>query len=65
LLIKYIKSVLWKVAKCLSYIEEARCLKVNFARVLKNANQYIFVLTFVVEFVVNVDYEHAQPQCTC
>ena len=29
LLIKYIKSVLWSVAKCLSYIEEARCLKVN------------------------------------
>ena len=24
-----IKSVLWRVAKCLSYIEEARCLKVN------------------------------------
>ena len=23
------KSVLWRVAKCLSYIEEARCLKVN------------------------------------
>jgi len=31
LLIKYIKNVLWRVAKCLSYIEEARCLKVNFA----------------------------------
>ena len=30
LLIKYIKSVLWRVAKFLSYIEEARCLKVNF-----------------------------------
>ena len=29
LLIKYIKSILWRVAKCLSYIEEARCLKVN------------------------------------
>ena len=29
LLIKYIKSVLWRVAKCLFYIEEARCLKVN------------------------------------
>jgi hypothetical protein len=29
LLIKYIKSVLLRVAKCLSYIEEARCLKVN------------------------------------
>ena len=29
MLIKYIKSVLWRVAKCLSYIEDARCLKVN------------------------------------
>jgi len=29
LLIKYIKSVLWRVAKCLSYIQDARCLKVN------------------------------------
>ena len=29
LLIKYIKSVLWRVAKCVSYIEEARCLKVK------------------------------------
>ena len=28
-LIKYIKSVLWRVAKRLSYIEKARCLKVN------------------------------------
>ena len=29
LLIKYVKSVLWSVAKCLSYIQDARCLKVN------------------------------------
>jgi hypothetical protein len=29
LLIKYIKSVLWRVAKRLSYIEDARCLKVK------------------------------------
>jgi len=29
LLIKYIKSVLWRVAKCLSYIEDARFLKVK------------------------------------
>ena len=29
MLIKYIKSILWKVVKRLSYIEEARCLKVN------------------------------------
>ena len=28
-LIKYIKSVRWKVAKRLSYIEDARCLKVK------------------------------------
>ena len=29
LLIKYTKSVLWREAKRLSYIEDARCLKVN------------------------------------
>jgi len=29
LFIKYINSVLWKVAKRLSYTEDARCLKVN------------------------------------
>ena len=29
LLTKYIKIVLWRVAKRLSYIEDARCLKVN------------------------------------
>ena len=28
---KYIKSVLWRVAKRLSCIEYARCLKVNLA----------------------------------
>jgi len=30
LLIKYIESILWIVAKYLSYIEDALCLKVNF-----------------------------------
>ena len=29
--VKYVKRVLWGVAKCLSYIEEARCLKVKQA----------------------------------
>ena len=29
LLNKYIKSVVWRVAKRLSYIQDARCLKVN------------------------------------
>ena len=32
LLIKYIKIVLWRVVKRLSYIEDARCLKVNDER---------------------------------
>ena len=35
LLIKYIKSVLWRVAKHLSYKQEARCLKV------KRCNSYV------------------------
>ena len=34
LLIKYIKSVLWRVSKCLSYIEEAWCLKVKGCPIL-------------------------------
>ena len=29
LLIKYVKSILWRVAKCLSYIEDVQCLKVK------------------------------------
>jgi len=35
LLIKYIKSFLWKVAKHLSYTEDARCLKVNVLFICK------------------------------
>ena len=31
LLIKYIKSFFWRVGKRLSYIKDARCLKVNSA----------------------------------
>jgi len=42
LLIKYIKSVLWRVAKCLSYTEEARCLKVkDWSRVAQPASQAV------------------------
>ena len=49
LLIKYIKSVLWRVAKRLSYIEEAWCLKVNL----------LFVLSLhIMGFVVSVDLQH-------
>ena len=34
MLIKYIKSVLWRIAKCLSYIEEVWCLKVKAYRIV-------------------------------
>ena len=39
MLIKYIKSVLWRVAKRLSYIEEARCLKVKNEAVLRGVKE--------------------------
>jgi hypothetical protein len=35
LLIKYIQSVLWRVAKCLCYIEDAGCLKVKWRCLLR------------------------------
>ena len=41
LLIKYIKSVLWRRAKRLSYTEDARCLKVNI---------YIYTVLSVYNF---------------
>ena len=34
MLIKYIKRVLWRAAKRLSYIQDARCLKVNSKKAL-------------------------------
>ena len=37
MLIKYVKSILWRVAKRLSYIEDARCLKVNGNRTQLNS----------------------------
>jgi len=36
LLIKYIKSVLWRVVKRLSYIQDAWCLKVKLLLLLSN-----------------------------
>ena len=43
LLIKHIKSVLWRVAKRLSYIEDARCLKVNG----KQCSFFVLFMVFV------------------
>ena len=42
LLIKYIKSVLWGLAKRLSYIEDARCLKVKRQIGLQLLTQKLF-----------------------
>ena len=33
LLIKYIKSVLWRLAKRLSYIQDARCLEIKIIQI--------------------------------
>jgi len=53
LLTKYIKCVLWRVAKCLSYIEDARCLKVN------DDNQQTVVPICVNPKYGNGSYTHA------
>ena len=41
MLIKFIKSVLWRVVKCLSYIQDARCLKVKEEGVYKPVSYVI------------------------
>ena len=46
LLIKYIKSVLWRVAKRLSYIEEARCLKVKLWTLDSRFVSTIFIMPY-------------------
>ena len=60
-LIKYIKSVLWGVAKCLSYIEDARRLKVN-AWVLPKSPPKLLLATPIIasriqSFVVHIPTE--------
>ena len=41
-MIKYIRGVLWRVAKRLSYIEDARCLKVN--KVTNIHSEYVILI---------------------
>jgi len=50
LLIKYIKSVLWRVAKRLSYIEDTWCLQVDWIYLV----QYKTVGPTVVNTVTNL-----------
>ena len=45
LLIKYIKSILWRVSKRLSYIEEARCLKANKRMLIRSCSDVCCVMT--------------------
>ena len=49
LLIKYTKSVLWRAAKRLSYIEDARCLKFLFKNnlnLIRNLEMTFNILTY-------------------
>ena len=55
LLIKYIKSVLWRAPKLLSYIEDARCLKVNvFFSCFPTNFLYYFLFVIVHRFWVTL-----------
>ena len=58
LLIKYIKSVLWKVAKRLSYIQDARSLKVNVRNVLAKYGRFLLKTPCIVpnENIRNGEY---------
>jgi len=53
LLIKCIKSVLWRVAKRLSYIEDARCLKVNTVELHTSPEGMLRCDTNIVQREVN------------
>ena len=53
-MIKYIKSVLWREAKRLSYIEDARCLKVKKGTVgttLETVTNATRLLNFAIEML--------------
>ena len=59
LLIKYIKSFLWRVAKRLSCIEDARCLKVKQAMAV-----YVQTLSSTVPFAAETIVPRLTP-CNC
>ena len=51
-MIKYIKSVLWRVSESLSYIEDARCLKVKVYKYLCIYSQTKFqILDLVIHWL--------------
>jgi len=55
LLIKHIKSVLWRVAKCLSYIEDTRCLKVNIKYMfVPYTSLTFFPLVYIIHSILKI-----------
>ena len=58
LLIKHIKSVLWRVAKSLSYTEDTRCLKVNHCCALLNI---LILLTVICSWTLHTEHIVAFP----
>ena len=59
LLIKYIKSVHWRLAKRLSYIEEALCLKVSVSIILS------FILTTMMSVIIPIRKYSYLGRITC
>ena len=63
LLIKYIKSVLWRVAKRLSYTEDVRCLKVKHLKKLSLNNmeeiQYVSHMPDICKCCGIIHQKHA------
>ena len=76
MLIKYIKGVLWRVAKCLSYIEDTRCLKVKrtklgaisavpFLSWIQQPIPHVKSQTSLLKFVYTSILSHiTKPSCT-
>ena len=57
LLIKYIKNVLWGVAKLLSYTEDVRCLKVKQVRNSERDINSLRIKIFAIFFILYYDLQ--------
>ena len=70
LLIKYINSVLWRVAKGLTYIEDARCLKVKkkfkMSSVRDNMSYTLFRTYIISKILIDktVSSKRTKMKCT-
>jgi hypothetical protein len=67
LLIKYIKSVFWRVAVRLSYIEDARCLKVKqerFVSILETLKTSRYQIYEVINELLSVNFRRPRTIAT-